>query len=218
MRRVRRPRSLAELGLTEPDSTGRVAVPRPRVRSLDARLGEDLPRSPQALPAQVRILGLDPGSLCTGYGVVETIGGRIAYLVSGSIRTEGRALPQRLQEIFVAVERLTAEFKPDEVAIEGVFMHRNAGSALKLGQARGAALSATFSVRPRVFEYAPRAVKLAVVGTGAAQKEQVQLMVKRLLNISGPLAADAADALAIALCHAHSRKIHGMVNAAGLGQ
>jgi len=218
LRRVRRPRSLAELGLAEPDSTGRVAARRPPARSLERNFGENLPRSRQVLPAQVRILGLDPGSLCTGYAVVEATGGRIAYVVSGSIRTEGKALPQRLQEIFVAVERLTAEFKPDEVAIEGVFMHRNAGSALKLGQARGAALSATFSVRPRVFEYAPRAVKLAVVGTGAAQKEQVQLMVKRLLNISGPLAADAADALAIALCHAHSRKVHGMVNAADLRQ
>jgi len=219
LRKVRRPRSLAELGLAEPDSTGRVAARRPPpARSLERSPGENLPRARQALPAQVRILGLDPGSLCTGYAVVEAAGGHIAYVVSGSIRTEGKALPQRLQEIFVAVERLTAEFKPDEVAIEGVFMHRNAGSALKLGQARGAALSATFSVRPRVFEYAPRAVKLAVVGTGAAQKEQVQLMVKRLLNISGPLAADAADALAIALCHAHSRKVHGMVSAADLRQ
>lgn len=161
----------------------------------------------------MRILGLDPGSLRTGYAVVETHAGRIAYVVSGTIRTEGLVLAQRLQEIFIAVEQLTREFRPDEVAIEGVFMHRNADSALKLGQARGAALSATFAARPRVFEYAPRAVKLAVVGTGSAQKEQVQLMVKRLLNISGPLGADAADALAIALCHAHSRKIHHLVAA-----
>ncbi len=165
------------------------------------------------LPSQVRILGLDPGSLRTGYAVVETNAGRIAYVVSGTIRTEGSSLAQRLQEIFLAVERLTQDFRPDEVAIEGVFMHRNADSALKLGQARGAALSATFAARPRVFEYAPRAVKLAVVGTGSAQKEQVQLMVKKLLNISGPLGADAADALAIALCHAHSRKVHSLISA-----
>lgn len=91
-------------------------------------------------------------------------------------------------------------------------MHRNADSALKLGQARGAALSATFTVRPRVFEYAPREVKLAVVGTGAAQKEQVQLMVKRLLQISGPLTEDAADALAIALCHAHARRMQALAS------
>jgi crossover junction endodeoxyribonuclease RuvC len=184
LRRFRRPQSLAEL----------------------AR-----PQRAAALPAQVRILGLDPGSQRTGYAVVETQAGRIAYIVSGAIRTRGESLTERLQEIFVGVESLTGEFRPDEVAIERVFMNRNADSALKLGQARGAALSATFSVRPRVFEYAPREVKLAVVGTGAAQKEQVQLMVKRLLNISGPLTEDAADALAIALCHAHSRRLQGLV-------
>lgn len=212
MRRLRRPRSLAELGLAEPDSAGRVAIRQ------TAEAAPQIVQRPREvpLPVRVRILGLDPGSICTGYAVVETSAARVAYVVSGSIRTGGKSLPERLQEIFAGVERLTSEFRPDEVAIEGVFMHRNAGSALKLGQARGAALSATFSLRPRVFEYAPRAVKLAVVGTGAAQKEQVQLMVRRLLNISGPLAADAADALAIALCHAHSRKVHGMIAAAGL--
>ena len=187
MRRFRRPQSLAEL----------------------AR-----PQRAAALPAQVRILGLDPGSQRTGYAIVETQAGRIAYIVSGAIRTRGESLTERLQEIFVGVESLTSEFRPDEVAIERVFMHRNADSALKLGQARGAALSATFAVRPRVFEYAPREVKLAVVGTGGAQKEQVQLMVKRLLNIAGPLAEDAADALAIAMCHAHSRKLQGLVSLA----
>jgi crossover junction endodeoxyribonuclease RuvC len=167
-----------------------------------------------ALPTQVRILGLDPGSIRTGYAVVEARGAQVAYVVSGAIRTSGASLAERLQEIFTGVDKLSAEFKPDEVAIERVFMHRNADSALKLGQARGAALSATFALRPRVFEYAAREVKLAMVGTGAAQKDQVQLMVKRLLNISGPLAEDAADALAIALCHAHARKLHGMTAAA----
>jgi crossover junction endodeoxyribonuclease RuvC len=159
------------------------------------------------LPAKVRIMGLDPGSLRTGYAVVEADGARVQYVVSGAIRTDGDSLTERLQQIFAGVDQLTGEFRPDEVAVERVFMHRNADSALKLGQARGAALSATFAVRPRVFEYAPREVKLAVVGTGAAQKDQVQLMVKRLLNITGPLTPDAADALAIALCHAHSRKM-----------
>lgn len=187
LRRVRRPQSLAELLPT---------------------------RREAALPAQVRILGLDPGSLRTGYAVVETSAQGVSYLVSGAIRAEG-TLAERLQEIFTAVDRLSSEFRPDEVAIESVFMHRNADSALKLGQARGAALSATFALRPRVFEYAPREVKLAVVGTGAAEKEQVQLMVKRLLNITGPLGADAADALAIALCHAHSRKLRALLSVAG---
>lgn len=184
MRRLRRPQSLAELAL---------------------------PQRPGALPAQVRILGLDPGSLCTGYAIIETQATRVAYIASGAIRTRGASLTERLQEVFAGVNSLASEFRPDEVAIERVFMHRNADSALKLGQARGAALSATFAIRPRVFEYAPREVKLAVVGTGGAQKEQVQLMVKRLLNIAGPLAEDAADALAIAMCHAHSRRMQGLV-------
>lgn len=187
MRRLRRPHSLA---------------------SLTGSSRED------ALPAQVRILGLDPGSQRTGYAVIEVDGPRIAYVVSGAIKTSGETLAERLQEIFAGVDRLASEFRPDEVAIERVFMHRNADSALKLGQARGAALSATFAVRPRVFEYAPREVKLAVVGTGGAQKEQVQLMVKRLLHIAGPLAEDAADALAIALCHAHSRKLRALASLA----
>jgi crossover junction endodeoxyribonuclease RuvC len=164
-------------------------------------------RSEAALPAQVRILGLDPGSIRTGYAVVETNGSNVSYVVSGAIRTQGDSFAERLREIFCAVDQLSAEFRPDEVAIERVFMHRNADSALKLGQARGAALSATFALKPRVFEYAPREVKQAVVGTGAAEKEQVQLMVRRLLNIKGVLGADAADALAIALCHAYSRKL-----------
>jgi crossover junction endodeoxyribonuclease RuvC len=171
-------------------------------------------RREAALPAHVRILGLDPGSIRTGYAVVDTKGPNVAYIVSGAIRTQGETFAERLQEIFTAVDQLSNEFRPDEVAIESVFMHRNADSALKLGQARGAALCATFNLRPRVFEYAPREVKQAVVGTGGAEKEQVQLMVKRLLNISGPLGPDAADALAIALCHAYSRKLNGTARSA----
>jgi crossover junction endodeoxyribonuclease RuvC len=168
-----------------------------------------------ALPAQARILGLDPGSICTGYAVVQTEGVNVTYVVSGSIRSKGETFADRLRDIFTGVAELAGEFRPDEVAIERVFMHRNADSALKLGQARGAALSATFQLRPRVYEYAPREVKLAVVGSGAAQKEQVQMMVKQLLKIAGPVGADAADALAIALCHAHSRKLYGMSAASG---
>lgn len=192
MRRVRRPQSLAEL------TQAREPV-----------------RRETALPAQVRILGLDPGSICTGYAVVQTQGVHCTYVVSGSIRSKGDSFTDRLRDIFSGVAQLAEEFRPDEVAIERVFMHRNADSALKLGQARGAALSATFQVRPRVYEYAPREVKLAVVGSGGAQKEQVQLMVKQLLKISGPVGADAADALAIALCHAHSRKLYGVGTAIG---
>lgn len=168
----------------------------------------------QALPSNVRIFGIDPGSLVTGYAVIDCAGAQTRYVASGSIRTVGAEFPGRLAEIFSAVSRLVGEYRPDEVAIERVFMHRNADSALKLGQARGAALCATLASQPRLFEYAPREIKLAVVGTGAAQKEQVQLMVKRLLKLSGNMGADAADAVAIALCHAHSRRLRSVLNGA----
>jgi crossover junction endodeoxyribonuclease RuvC len=211
---VRRPKSLAELGLADPADREIAGTARvPSVRTVPSRSGTERKR-PLPLPANVRVLGLDPGSLRTGYAVVEVSSARVSYVVSGAIRARGESLAERLQEIFAGVDRLTNEFRPDEVAIERVFMHRNADSALKLGQARGAALSATFAVRPRVFEYAAREVKLAVVGTGGAQKEQVQLMVRRLLRIAGPVGADAADALAIALCHAHSRRLYGLAGAA----
>jgi crossover junction endodeoxyribonuclease RuvC len=163
------------------------------------------------LASNVRILGLDPGSLITGYAVIDCAGSKSQYLASGSIRTRGESFPNRLEDIFGAVTKLVTEWQPEEIAIERVFMHRNADSALKLGQARGAALCGTFAAGAasgaKVYEYAPREVKLAVVGTGAAQKEQVQLMVKQLLRLTGTMGADAADALAIALCHAHTRRM-----------
>ncbi len=170
---------------------------------------------PVAAASRVRVLGLDPGSRATGYALLECVGTVSTYLVSGSIRTTAESFPLRLQEIFAGVSRLVSEYRPDEVAIERVFMHRNPDSAIKLGQARGAALCGTFAVEPRIYEYAPREIKLAVVGTGAAQKEQVQLMVKQLLRLSGTLGPDAADALAIALCHANTRRLASLVQAAG---
>lgn len=180
-----------------------------RVRSIE----ELRPSVAAPLPANVRIFGIDPGSLITGYAVVDCDSRQTRYVASGSIRTAELEFTNRLTEIFNALNRLVQEFKPDEVAIERVFVHRNADSALKLGQARGAALSATFFAQPRIFEYAPREVKLAVVGTGTAQKEQVLLMVKRLLKLSGEMGHDAADAVAIALCHAHSRRLRSLVDA-----
>ena len=174
--------------------------------------------SPASLPvaaSRVRVLGLDPGSRATGYALLECVGTTSTYLASGAIRTTADSFPRRLEEIFAGVTRLVGEYRPDEVAIERVFMHRNPDSAIKLGQARGAALCGTFSVEPRIYEYAPREIKLAVVGTGAAQKEQVQLMVKQLLRLSGSLGPDAADALAIALCHANTRRLASLVQAAG---
>ncbi|HYM34642.1 MAG TPA: crossover junction endodeoxyribonuclease RuvC [Steroidobacteraceae bacterium] len=165
----------------------------------------------RVLPTAARILGLDPGSLVTGYAVIECTGGAATYLTSGSIRTSGENFPERLAQIFQSATQLAQEWQPHEVAVERVFMHRNADSALKLGQARGAALCGMFSGTARVFEYSPREVKQAVVGTGAAQKEQVQMMVKHLLKLSGEVKADAADALAIALCHANMRRMQNLL-------
>src|SRR5712671_4923051 len=163
------------------------------------------------LPGPVRILGLDPGSLVTGYAVIECSNGCAKYITSGSIRAFGSNFPERLAQIFRSATELAQQWQPQEVAVERVFMHRNADSALKLGQARGAALCGVFSGAARVFEYSPREVKQAVVGTGAAQKEQVQLMVKQLLQLSGELKADAADATAIALCHANMRRMQQLI-------
>jgi len=165
----------------------------------------------------VRILGLDPGSQATGFGIVDWREGQASYVASGAIRTSGAEFPPRLRQIFEGVVSLMREYAPAEVAIERVFMHRNADSALKLGQARGAAICAVFGSASEVYEYAPREVKLAVVGQGGAQKEQVQLMVRTLLGLRGELGADAADAIGIALCHAYSREARVAV-AARLGR
>jgi len=154
----------------------------------------------------VRILGIDPGSQNTGYGIVDWQGGEARYVASGAIRTRGAEFPPRLRQIFEGVQALVREYTPDEVAIERVFMHRNADSALKLGQARGAALCAAVVTGAAVYEYAPRAIKLAVVGTGAADKAQVSTMVQAMLAIAEPSTADVSDALAVALCHGQAQR------------
>lgn len=141
----------------------------------------------------------------TGFAVIDWAAGEPRYVASGAIRTRGAEFPPRLRQIYEGVQRLMLEYAPREIAIERVFMHRNPDSALKLGQARGAALCAAFAGDPEVFEYAPREVKLAVVGQGGAEKQQVQLMVRSLLRLQGEIGADAADAIGIALCHAYSR-------------
>jgi crossover junction endodeoxyribonuclease RuvC len=153
-----------------------------------------------------RILGLDPGSLRTGYGVIDCSSGTLTIVAQGCIATSGGPLADRLRIIHARVAELIGEHRPQEVAVERVFLSKNADSALKLGQARGAALAAV-PVTLGVHEYAPRAVKLAVVGMGGAEKSQVAHMVKQLLRVDLRLAADAADSLAIAICHAHTRKM-----------
>lgn len=158
------------------------------------------------------VLGIDPGSRVTGFGVVKVRGPRVNYVCSGVIRAKGDTFEARLRLIFDEMAALLAEHRPEEVAIERVFVHRNADSALKLGQARAAAICATFERPVPIHEYAAREVKQAVTGTGGAEKEQVQLMVKRLLGLDGRLQADAADALAVALCHAHMRTVRTLTN------
>ena len=152
----------------------------------------------------VRILGIDPGSQVTGFGIVDAEGTTSRAVRWGSIRTAGEH-SERLRLIFEALGGIVAEFRPAEIAIESVFVHRNADSALKLGQARAAALCATFQARIPVYEYSPRHIKRAVVGTGGAEKVQVQRMVKMILGLREEVQADAADALAAAICHAHAR-------------
>ena len=151
------------------------------------------------------VLGIDPGSRITGYGLIDVQGSRLALVDCGCIRTESPVFPQRLQEIFAGLCQIIDQHMPTEVAIEEVFMGRNPASALKLGQARGSALVACLQRHLPVAEYAPRQIKLALVGRGGADKAQVQHMVKAILGLQGQLQADAADALAVAICHAHTQ-------------
>ncbi|MGB5541403.1 MAG: crossover junction endodeoxyribonuclease RuvC [Gammaproteobacteria bacterium] len=153
-----------------------------------------------------RILGIDPGSRVTGYGIVDQDGQRLAYVASGCIRVRGDTLAERLGIILSGVGDIIGEYRPDEMAIECVFISRNADSALKLGQARGAAICAAVQQDIPVDEYAARAIKQAVTGTGAATKEQVQHMICVLLALRGKPPSDAADALGIAVCHGHHRE------------
>ncbi len=151
------------------------------------------------------ILGIDPGSRITGYGVVNVVGNRIEYVTSGCIRIAGDHLPDRLQQVFEGVQEVITRYTPQEMAIEQVFMAKNADSALKLGQARGAAIVAGAVNGLSVAEYAARSIKQAVVGKGGADKSQVQHMVRSILKLPGTPQADAADALAVAICHAHTQ-------------
>ncbi len=152
------------------------------------------------------ILGIDPGSRITGYGIVEQQGNKFTYVASGCIRLSGDELAGRLQQIFKGVSEIISQYHPKEFAIEQVFMAKNPDSALKLGQARGAAIVAATQFDLPVAEYAARQIKQSVVGNGGADKAQVQHMVKFLLKLPGTPQADAADALAVALCHGHTHQ------------
>ncbi|MEW7979183.1 MAG: crossover junction endodeoxyribonuclease RuvC [Candidatus Sedimenticola endophacoides] len=151
------------------------------------------------------ILGIDPGSVVTGYGIIESNGIRSSHVASGTIRVAGEEFPRRLGDIFTRIGEVVERYRPVEMAIEQVFVNKNVQSALKLGQARGAAICACVVAGLPVAEYTPRMIKQAVVGHGNAGKEQVQQMVRHLLKLEHQLAADESDALAVALGHAHTR-------------
>ena len=152
----------------------------------------------------MKILGIDPGLRTTGFGLIEKQGQKIYYLASGTIKTADGSLPDRLKTIFSSVEEIIATYKPDCAAIEIVFVNVNPQSTLLLGQARGAAICALVNANLAVAEYTALQVKKGVVGHGKAKKEQVQEMVQRLLSLPSLPGPDAADALGVAICHAHS--------------
>ena len=150
-----------------------------------------------------RILGIDPGSRLTGFGIIDVHQKKSVYVTSGCIRMQAKLMPLRLHEIYTGINQIIEQYQPTISAIEQIFMYRNAATALKLGQARGVAMVACVQHGLPVHEYAPTQIKQAVVGTGRADKIQVQHMVKVLLSLSNTPQTDAADALAVAICHAH---------------
>jgi len=161
--------------------------------------------------SMIRIIGIDPGSRMTGYGIIDSDGVQSRHVDSGCIYVKGDDLPERLGDIFKQVSEIITQWQPTEMSIERVFVNKNVDSALKLGQARGAAICAGVQQSLKVSEYAPKEIKSAVVGTGNAAKEQVQHMMSMLLKLEKGLQSDQADALAVALCHAHQRKMTGVI-------
>jgi crossover junction endodeoxyribonuclease RuvC len=167
----------------------------------------------------IRLLGLDPGLRHTGWGVIDVDGSAMRAVANGVVSAE-QTLPmsERLHFIFRGVAAVIEEHKPDECAIEETFVNRNPVSTLKLGHARAAAMLAAAEADLAVHEYAPNLVKKSIVGTGHADKVQISAMVNMLLPIVKPQTADAADALAVAICHAHHRATATVLTAAGAGQ
>lgn len=164
----------------------------------------------------VRILGIDPGLRITGFGVIDLHGKALSYVASGCIKSNDKqSLPERIATLFAGIDEVIATYRPNQAAVEKVFVNVNPQSTLLLGQARGAAISALVHGGLPVAEYTALQVKQAVVGHGKAAKEQVQQMVVRLLQLAGSPSADAADALACAICHAHGGQGLGALSTAG---
>lgn len=149
----------------------------------------------------MRILGIDPGSRITGFGIVDCVDGELTHVASGAIQLKFKEIPPRLVLLQNEIERLIAEFQPERCAIEAIFVHKNPNSALKLGQARGVALCSVARANLPIYEYAPRVIKHTVTGGGNADKHAVQEAVKSLFLLDGKIQEDSADALAIAFTH-----------------
>lgn len=159
---------------------------------------------------KTRIIGIDPGSRSTGFGVIDSDGLRHTYVTSGFIKISGDELPERLGMIFEEIGAIVEKWQPQTMAVEQVFVNKNVDSALKLGQARGAAICAGINARLDVGEYTPRAIKKAVIGNGAADKQQIQQMMKILLKLDFVPQSDEADGLAIAICHANHMHVKSL--------
>lgn len=162
----------------------------------------------------MRILGVDPGTVHTGFGMIDEVSGSLDFLDCGVIRTSpAQPIPYRLKQIYSGLQRVIEQHSPDVISIEDIFIARNVRSALKLGHARGVAILAAINHDLEVFEYTPTEVKKSIVGYGRAGKDQIQQMVKHLLSLSNPPKQhDASDALALAICHSHSRKMRQRVS------
>lgn len=162
----------------------------------------------------MRVIGIDPGLRRTGWGVVDVDGARLSHVANGVCQSEGAELAERLRSLYDALTRVLAAWSPDTAAVEQTFVNKDAAGTLKLGQARGIALLVPALRGVPVAEYAPNAVKKVVVGVGHAEKRQVEHMVRLQLPTATILGPDAADALAIALCHAHHARFSGRLGAA----
>lgn len=152
-------------------------------------------------------IGIDPGSRFTGYGIVQSLRGEVSYLGSGCISTGGGPMAERLKIIYAGVTQLIEQFKPDVMSIEETFLSKNVQSTVKLSEARAAAMVAGANADLQVYEYTPQQIKQSVVGYGWADKEQVQYMVRQILKLAGSPQADAADALACAICHSYTASV-----------
>ncbi len=160
----------------------------------------------------VRVLGIDPGSRVTGYGIVEEVSGKLKSISFGVIYlTSAESFPARLKKLYSELEKLVLEYHPEEVAMESIFFSKNANSALKLGQARGSAMTLFANQNLKVYEYSPTQVKQAVIGYGRSDKVQIQKMVGLMLGIQGQKELDASDALAVAICHLNSVRLQNNI-------